>query len=198
MLDQNTLKRIRKINRDGKTKPMFIDPQHPKAETPPNEEDIADLIRWGWWGQKKVDGYRCQIHITAKGEITYYTRQGNIHTRAVPAILTEQLLRHLKPAVGVSVFESEWQRQQEKIYLFDVLKLEDKLLEKKNFAERHQILRKDLFFIEPNIEFLPIYKSVRQCMQILKKDEEWIEGLVFKLPHNPGWQNDAIQRCRIK
>lgn len=194
MLDNETIKRIRKLNKGSE--PVFINPQHPKASVPPIREDIEDFIRWGWWGQKKVDGYRCQIHITSKGDIKYYTRQGSLHTRKVPDIISDQLKRHLTPSDGVNVFESEWQRQQEKIYLFDVLKLENILLNEKTFAERHDILRKDLFFIEPNISFLPVYKSVYQCMQVLNKDEDYIEGLVFKLPTNKGWKNDAILRCR--
>jgi ATP-dependent DNA ligase len=195
LLSKEVLKNIREINRKRGTA-MFIEPQHPKGELPPKKEDISNLIRWGWWGQKKVNGYRCQIHISSEGEVKYFTRQGTAHTRTIPETIKEQLTRHLTPSHGYNVLDAEWQRQQEKIYLFDVLKLEDKLLDRQTFEERHQILRKDLFFIEPNINFLPVYKSVHQCMQVLAKNEDWIEGLVFKLPGNKGWKNDAIIRCR--
>lgn len=196
VLSEITKARIRYLNKKAKKVPMFIEPQHPKGELPATQESVEKYIRWGWWGQKKINGYRCQIHICNKGKVSYFTRQGSLHTRKVPEILTEQLVRHLTPEKGFNVLDAEWQRQQESIYLFDVLQLEGQLLSALTYAERYQKLRKELFFIEPNIKFLPVYKSVRQCMQVLNKDEEWVEGLVFKLPHNRGWKNDAIQRCR--
>lgn len=195
VLSESALKNIRCLRKRAKKVPMFIQAQHPKGELPPTEDSVSKYIRWGWWGQKKINGYRCQIHISSKSEVFYFTRQGRLHTRKVPEIVNEQLLRHLIPTKGFNTFDAEWQRQQETIYLFDVLKLENKLLQNLTYAERYKILRKDLFFIEPNVKFLPVYKSVRQCMQVLNKDDVWVEGLVFKLPDIQGWDNDAIQRC---
>jgi len=194
MLTVEFLKEIRKLNRFKQRHPVFIRLQHPNENVPPDKESVAELLRMGWWGQKKINGFRCQTHITAKGEMTFYTRQGRIHTRQVTDEIKEAL-EELIPESGINVFDAEWQIQLNKLFVFDIYRQEGQLLRRLNFAERHNLLRENYAFLGPHIEFLPVYKSVRDCMRVLNKDDEKVEGLVFKYPSDSGWKDSSIMRC---
>jgi ATP-dependent DNA ligase len=186
--------KIHKLNRYKKRHPVFISLQHPKNNIPSDKESVAKMIAAGWWGQKKINGYRCQIHITNKGKMTFYTRQGNEHTRPVSEEIKETL-ENLIPAKGINVFDAEWQSQLNKMFMFDIYRQEGQLLKKLTFEERYQLLRAEFGFLSPRVEFLPVYKRVSDCMRVLGKDDDKTEGLVFRYPKTPGWQNASIMRC---
>jgi len=196
MLCKDVIKQVRQINRDKKRNPMFISLQHPKSglDMTVDEERIKEILRLGWWGQKKINGFRCQTHITHKGEMTFYTRQGQKHTRTVSNEI-KSVLENLIPANGINVFDAEWQFQQNKLYVFDMYRAEGQLLKLQTYAERYQTLRDEYAFIGPHVEFLPVYKNFRHCMQVLNKNDDKVEGLVFKYPNDPGWSNTGIMRC---
>jgi len=190
-------KEIHKQIRFSKRNPVFIRLQHPQANVPPDKESVAELLRMGWWGQKKVNGFRCQTHITAKGEMSFFTRQGRLHSRQISDEIKETL-EQLIPETGINVFDAEWQIQLNKLFVFDMYTQESQLLRKMNYAERHQILRDEYAFLSPCVEFLPVYKTVKDCMRVLSKAEPYLEGLVFRFPKDFGWQNSSIMRCLIK
>jgi len=189
-------KEIHKLNRFKQRNPVFIRLQHPKANVPPDKESVEELLRMGWFGQKKINGFRCQTHITSKGKMSFYTRQGRLHTRQVTDEIKETL-EHLIHETGINVFDAEWQIQLNKLFIFDIYKQEGQLLRKLNYAERHKVLR-EYAFLGPHIEFLSVYKTTQACMRVLGKDEPYLEGLVFRFPKDFGWQNSSIMRCLIK
>ena len=199
MLGPAVLKRIRGINRQRNKVAMFMNAQHPGSGSTlrPNDESVRKVIGYGWWGQKKINGFSWQAHISAQGELVCFTRHGGKHTRQLQTEIKDQILTHLTPATGWNVVVGEWQFTEKKMYLFDVLKLENESFQKMNYGERYKILKNDLFFLSPNIEFLPVYRTVKQCLGVLEKakTDKTLDGLVFKNPKTPGWQNTSIVRC---
>lgn len=202
MLDKMTWRRIRGINRKRDTTPMFIKPQHPGAGTgsiAPTDERIRKVISYGWWGQTKINGYSWQGHIAPDAKMTCYTRQGRTHNRKLHTEISEQILDHILPKTknGYTVLAAEWQHELKILYIFDVYKLDGESFQRKTYTERYKILRDELFIIAPNVKILPVYRTVKQCMDVLEKarGDKFVDGLVFKNPKTPGWQNSSIVRC---
>ena len=168
----------------------FLTPQHPKTSLAPTEKTVARYLADGWWGQRKVNGRRAQVHV--EGELVQlWTRQGTVHT----TVATEQLRDELRRYVGgrtYTVLDGEW--LQGKLYLFDILRSDGRLLNNLNYRDRYELLKEP--FISPVIQVLPVYRTARQCWQELQSKDPGGEGLVFRDPRARGWFDGAIVRCR--
>jgi hypothetical protein len=175
---------------------VYIRAMHPKTEIRPDRAAIKRVLDMGWAGQLKIHGHRAQFHVSAnpEEEVLAYNRQGVFHRKEVPEDLASELRRLFLPTKGWSVVDAEWLKGENKVYVFDYLKKDGVILKGRTYQERYDMLPRA--YISPIIETLPLYKTVEKCMEALDRDDERIEGLVFKALETPGFNDTSIIRCR--
>ena len=98
------------------------------------------------------------------------------------------------PEDGWTVIDAEWLKPKNKLFIFDILKLNDKLLRRFSYAERYALLPRS--YISPHVKTLPLVREAGKCMEILADDDEAVEGLVFKSLKTKGFEDTSIVRCR--
>ncbi len=172
----------------------FIKAMHPKTEISPTLESVEKILRAGWVGQTKIHGHRAQIHLHPDKEPIAYNRQGSPHKKLLPDEIVKELGRIFDLEDGWTVIDSEWLKPQNKLFIFDVLKLNNKILRGLSYEERWKLLPK--MYISPNIQTLPLLKTSVKCMEVLANTDEHIEGLVFKSASSKGFEDTSIVRCR--
>lgn len=174
---------------------LFIRPIHPKTEIRPTAEAIRKILDAGWRAQLKIHGHRAQIHVSSGSspEILAYNRQGQLHKKDIPALLRDEVCRLFTPSQSWNVIDAEWLKSDDKLYVFDFIKLEGNMLHRLNFMERWKYIPRD--YISPAIQTLGILSTLDQCLEALARPEEFIEGLVFRSP-SPGFEDSSIIRCR--
>ncbi len=174
---------------------LFIRPMHPKTEIRPSRDSIQRILEAGWVGQLKIHGHRAQIHISSDpGEdLIAYNRQGQLHKKEIPAPMISELRRVFSPEKGWNVIDAEWIKTEDRLYVFDFIKKEDRFLGRLNFRERWAMLPRA--YISPYIQTLPILDTLEQCLDALSRPETSIEGLVFK-SSSVGFEDTSIVRCR--
>jgi ATP-dependent DNA ligase len=170
---------------------------HPKAEISPTMASIQKILKAGWVGQMKLHGHRAQIHLPANRNDSpaVYNRQGRPHKRLLSEPMTQELYRVFKPEEGWTVIDAEWLKPENKLFVFDILKQDGKLLRGLTYLERWKLLPK--LYISPHIQTLPILTTVEKCMAVLASPDDWVEGLVFK-SNSKGFEDTSIIRCRRK
>lgn len=175
---------------------VYIRAMHPKTEIRPDPAAMKRVLDMGWAGQLKIHGHRAQFHVSADpaDEVLAYNRQGVFHKKEVPDDVAAELRRLFKPDTGWTVVDAEWLKQENRIYVFDLLKKEGVPLRGKTYQERYDLLPR--LYISPIVETLPLLKSLDKCVQALEKDDPIIEGLVFKALDTPGFNDTSIVRCR--
>ena len=175
---------------------VFIKAMHPKTEISPSPTAIEKILKAGWAGQMKVHGHRAQIHLSADPAIipVAYNRQGKPHKKLLPDEIIQELRRILKLKSDWTVIDAEWLKNENKLFLFDILKLDGKILRALNYAERWKLLPK--LFISPNVQVLNLITTVPKCLELLQSKEEYIEGLVFRSINTKGFSDTSIIRCR--
>lgn len=175
---------------------QFIRPIHPKTEIRPDPDAISRILKLGWVGQTKIHGHRAQIHIHADDTIApiAYNRQGKVHTKMLPDEVIFELRRILPLRTGWTVIDCEWLKSDDRLYLFDILKLNDELLKGFTYAERYEILPQ--VYSSPHIETLQLHKTVAKCLEVIDSAGEQIEGLVFRSLKTKGFLDTSIIRCR--
>lgn len=174
----------------------FLQAQHPgnKSNLMADEGTFSRLLKLGWIGQKKMNGFRLQCHVEVGGQITAYTRKGTKHTRKMSEAINRSFLQ-LEPEKGTNVFDAEWVQPLNQVFLFDVLVHEGQLLNKLTYKERYEVLT-EIFKVTPHMRMLPLISSVKACMSHMQSDSKYVEGLVFKALSRKGWPDTAIVRCR--
>ncbi len=174
----------------------FIKAMHPKAEIRPDAPAIQKILAMGWIGQLKIHGHRAQIHISHDDKIApiAYNRQGNRHKLDLSPAIVKELRRLFQPEKGWNVIDAEWLKPEKRIFIFDYLKKEDKLLRAMTYPERYALLPKS--FLSPHLKVLPLYKDLPSCIKALETDDDTIEGLVFKSSTSTGFSDTSIVRCR--
>lgn len=177
-------------------KSIFIHAMHPKTEIKPHPSTLQKILDAGWVGQLKIHGHRAQIHISADPlvEPYAYNRQGRIHKKLLPKPVISELRRLFTPERQWNVIDAEWLKDTDKLFVFDLLKLNGDTLVRLNYAERWNLLPRA--FISPSISILPVFTSLNQCLEALQNPEPYIEGLVFKSQSSPGFEDTSIVRCR--
>lgn len=175
---------------------VFIKAMHPKTEISPNPAAIEKILKAGWIGQMKIHGHRAQIHIPASGDkgIIAYNRQGRPHKMLLPDNICGELRRIFELKTGWTVIDAEWLKPRNKLFIFDLLKLDDKLLRSLSYAERYALLPKS--YISPHVKTLPLIRTTDKCLDVLATKEDYIEGLVFKSLNSRGFEDTSIVRCR--
>jgi len=172
----------------------YIQMQHPKnSNLMADEGTFSRLLKMGWIGQKKMNGFRLQCHVDANG-IAAFTRKGTKHTRKLSEPIIASFMQ-LEPESGVSVFDAEWVQPLNQVFLFDILVHENQLLNRLSYKERYEILE-GIFKVTPHMRILPILTSVSACLGHMRSDSPYVEGLVFKALDRKGWPDTAIVRCR--
>jgi len=177
------------------TQPNFLVCQHPKASITPTREAVEKLLRLGFAGQRKVNGRRAQIHIPATGNLVAFTRQGKTHTQKLPPATIEHLTANFRPKSGWTILDAEYQVQEQKVYLFDVLRVGPLSLLTKNYEQRYDVLREQ-FTLGPGMGFLSLIRDLTGCMAMLSDPSPFTEGLVFREVKSPGFHDSQIIRCR--
>ncbi len=174
---------------------VFVRPMHPKAEILPNSDSVRKVLNAGWVGQLKIHGHRAQIHLSAdpKEAILVYNRQGQLHKKSLTAPMQSELRRLFTPSTGWNVIDAEWIKEDGKLFVFDFIKREDESLHRMTFQERWKLLPRA--YISPVVQTLGLFTTLEQCMDALGRDEDRIEGLVFK-SSSPGFEDTSILRCR--
>lgn len=165
---------------------MYIKIYHPKKSMQPTRETIQTVLGAGWVAQAKKNGYRCQIHRTDEG-LKNYTRQGSLHTRQLPLEIQEQLMAVLP--VGTAVV-GEWVHHEGRLYLFDLIKKDGKILDRDSYEERYKLLP-DVVGI---VSVLPLLRDTDKAFSELQKESN--EGLVFKTLFGKITDDNSIIRCR--
>ena len=174
----------------------FIRSMHPKSEISPTLPAIEKILKSGWLGQMKVHGHRAQIHLPADPEVEplAYTRQGQPHKKLLPPEIIAELGRLFTVQKDWTVIDCEWLKPANKLYLFDILKLDGEILRRLTYAERYALLPRD--FLSPHIQTLPLLRTANKCMDLLTSPLAHVEGLVFKSPTTKGFEDSSIVRCR--
>jgi ATP-dependent DNA ligase len=169
---------------------------HPKTEISPTLLAVTKILKAGWVGQMKIHGHRAQIHLCADAgeDAIVYNRQGQPHKKILPPEIVLELRRVLHLETGWTVLDSEWLKPEGKLYLFDVLKLNDQSLRRLSYEERWKLLPRT--YISPHLQTLPLLQTVEKCLEILARPDKHIEGLVFKSLTTKGFEDTAIVRCR--
>jgi len=175
---------------------VFIKAMHPKTEISPTQPAVEKILKAGWVGQMKIHGHRAQIHMSADDSkpIVAYNRQGRPHQMLLPDKIGRELRRIFDLEEGWTVIDAEWLKPKNKLFIFDILKLNDKLLRRMSYAERYALLPKS--YISPFVKTLPLLSTSEKCMSVLASPEEYIEGLVFKSLTSKGFEDTSIVRCR--
>jgi ATP-dependent DNA ligase len=173
----------------------FIKAMHPKTAIPPTRDAVKRILERGWWGQVKINGHRAQVHVPADEalDVVVYTRQGGAHKKALPPALAAELRRLFTPTDGWNVVDAEWDKPEDKLYVFDMLKFNGRVLDTMTFQDRFALLPR--VYSSPSIETLAIVRSLDKCLEILAMNESRIEGMVFKSPTTEGFQDSGIVRC---
>ncbi|MBX9767261.1 MAG: hypothetical protein K2X47_08325 [Bdellovibrionales bacterium] len=177
---------------------VFIKAMHPKTEISPSLASVEKILKLGWVGQMKIHGHRAQIHLSAdpSEEAIAYNRQGRPHKMLLPDTIVEELRRVLNLKIGWTVLDAEWLKPESKLFIFDVLKLDGKLLRTMSYPERYKLLPR--LYISKYLQTLPLLTTPAKCMEVLARSEEHIEGLVFKSSTTKGFEDTSIVRCRKK
>jgi ATP-dependent DNA ligase len=173
----------------------FIKTQHPIGTVQPTNQNI---VKWmtekNWLAQAKINGRKAQIHLY-KGDVTFYTRHGTLHT----ANVSKELIAAIKQWFTTqerTVIEAEFIPQEQKIYVFDLIMLNGIYLRDKTYPERHTLLATGLPNIMAHIQILPMLTSVTTAQKLMASDDKNIEGLVFKSKVGVGFSDNFIIRCR--
>jgi ATP-dependent DNA ligase len=175
--------------------PVFVRPIHPKTEIRPLPEAMSKFLAAGWVAQLKIHGHRAQIHISSdpKVAITVFNRHGQVHKKELPDGMVSELRRIFSPNIGWNIIDAEWIKTEDRLFVFDFLKQDGKLLRRLSFLERWKLLPRS--YLSPHIQTLGVFTSLEECVTALKKTPEYIEGLVFK-SSSPGFEDSSIIRCR--
>lgn len=180
------------------TSSIFVRPMHPKTEILPTPQAIRKLLDAGWCGQLKIHGHRAQIHVheDPSTPLICFNRQGKQHKKLLPPEIAAELRRLLQPTSGWNVIDAEWLKEENKLFLFDFIKFNNKLLIAYNYLERRELLPQ--VYVSQHISTLGIMTTVERCLAVFNTTEEHIEGLVFRSKTKPGFSDTSIIRCRRK
>jgi hypothetical protein len=174
----------------------YIPAMHPKTEILPDPAAIRKILDAGWVGQLKVHGHRVQLHIPSdpKEALIAYNRQGKRHAKELSAPIISELLRLFRPKKGWNVIDAEWLKPEERIFIFDFLKLEGEMLWLRTYPERWNLLPRA--FLSPHLVVLPLLRDLASCLKVLQTPSPHSEGLVFKSSTSVGFSDSSIVRCR--
>ncbi len=173
---------------------VFIKAMHPTTEISPIPASIEKILKAGWVGQMKIHGHRAQIHLHESEEPIAYNRQGRPHTKLLPKEIIQELRRIFDLKKGWTVIDTEWLKPENKLFVFDILKIKDKLLRNLNYQDRFDLLPR--LYISPHVQTLPLLTTKEKCLEVLARPEKYIEGLVFKSLTTKGFEDTSIVRCR--
>lgn len=178
------------------TSSIFLRPMHPKTAIRPDPQAIQRILALGWVAQLKIHGHRAQIHIPAdeSAEIIAFNRHGSRHKKALSPSIQKELRRVFAPKEGWNVIDTEWLKPEDKIYVFDIIKQEGKLLRHLAFPQRWKLLPRA--YLSPHLSTLPLLTTQAECLKALASNAPHVEGLVFKAGTRAGFADSSILRCR--
>jgi ATP-dependent DNA ligase len=176
----------------------YIRSMHPKTSIRPSPEAVLRILAAGWVGQLKIHGHRAQLHVPADPQVPVlvYTRHGQPHRKALPPTMESEIRRLFQPKRGWNTIDGEWVKTEDKLFVFDFLKKEGKVLRTLTYPARWKLLPR--LFLSPHIVTLPLLSDPDSCLKVLKGEAPQVEGLVFKSTTSKGFGDTSIIRCRIR
>ena len=174
----------------------YIKTAHPKTEIQVDAAAFRRILEAGWWGQVKIHGHRAQIHLPAepKADCLVYNRHGRLHAKHLEPEIISEFRRIFSLEKSWTVLEAEWLKDENKLFLFDCIKLDGRNLSTLSYEKRYELLPK--LYLSPFLTTLPVLRTVEDCMAVLKDTAPHIEGLIFKSRHSIGFPNHSMIRCR--
>ncbi len=154
------------------------------------------ILDAGWVAQLKIHGHRVQLHVPADASkpLRALNRQGQTHRKVIPPSMDSEIRRLFQPKEGWNVVDAEWLKDEGKIFVFDLLRHEGEVLRRLTFPERYERLPR--LYLSPHLSTLPIIRDLKGCLEALKNDRPYIEGLVFRSLTTIGFGDTGIIRCR--
>lgn len=176
----------------------YIKAMHPKSGILPQPQAISRILAAGWVAQLKIHGHRCQIHVPAdpKTPLVLFTRHGTLHKKIMPPKMVSEVRRLFTPEEGWNVIDTEWLKPEDKLFVFDFLKKDGKLLRDRTYPERWELLPRA--YISRHVMTLPLLRDLTACLKVLSAPKPHMEGLVFKSLTRKGFHDSSIIRCRAK
>lgn len=165
---------------------------HPKQSLLMAKTDLESMLEKGWIGQAKMNGVRAQIHVIDDHplyNIKAYNRRGSLLTGKMSPDIVDIIRTNFKPG---DIFEAEWLRIRQALFIYEMVAKEGELLSSKNYAERYAMLPK--IDSLPHVQTLPILDTPEDILAAYNDAET--EGVVFKALNTPGFKDTSIIRCR--
>lgn len=181
--------------RDTLASSLYIRTPHPKTSIQPEPQAIKRILDMGWWGQAKMHGHRLQVHLHREEDPILYNRHGGLYGKTIHPNIIPELRRVLEIGTGWTAIEGEWVESQNKLYLFDYIKKDGKVLDGLSYEDRFALLPK--LYISPSLQTLSVFKTLEQCLGLYEKRGNRVEGLVFKSTTSLGFKDTSIIRCRF-
>jgi ATP-dependent DNA ligase len=172
----------------------YIRAAHPTSSISPKADAITRIMASGWVAQAKVNGRRAQIHVSPDGKLKAYTRQGTLHTMALPLDTKQALVELLRSDAGDRVADAEWHTQTGRVFLFDLLADKGEVLSGLTYSQRNALLP---LRTEGPVDVLP-YLTLCDAVAMASGafDAKFIEGIVLKSPSSRGFADTTVIRCR--
>lgn len=175
---------------------VYIKSMHPKTEVRPDRAAIRRILDGGWVGQAKIHGHRAQIHVPSNPaeDTLVYNRQGQLHAKTLSKRIDAEVRRLFAPTEGWTVIDGEWLKPEDRLFVFDILKRQGRLLADYTYEQRYELLPR--IFSSDCVEVLPLLRTADKCMEALASEDDLVEGIVLKALTTPGFRDTSVVRCR--
>ncbi len=176
----------------------YIKTGHPKTEISSDRVSFENILKQGWWGQAKIHGHRAQIHLSADSQepSLVYNRHGKLHARRLDVEIEDELRRIIPLKLAWSAIEAEWLKNEKKIYIFDFIKMNGRILSTLSYQERYEMIPR--IYQSEFVSTLSVLRRGTECLQVFSDPDPKIEGLIFKSSQSIGFSDSALIRCRKK
>lgn len=168
----------------------------PQLLNPVDEPELERLLRDpGWFLQKKHDGERRLASINEKGQAVGINRKGL--TVALPASVAETLERHFPPGTQL-----DGEIEGNVLYVFDILRLGDELLNQQGALNRHERLMETMqAVVSDNVKPVPRFEGSAKTETFQDLKTKQAEGVVLKQinsPYQAGRPNSGGDQLKFK
>lgn len=164
-----------------------IKTHHPKQSLLMAKTDLAKKLEGGWIGQAKMNGVRAQVHVTEDGLKVYNRRGSPLTTGKMTAEIVACIHANFNPG---DVFEAEWLRIRQALFLYEMVAVGGKVLDSKTYEQRYALLPQ--IDCLPHVKTLPILDTPEEILAAYNDSDT--EGVVFKALHTPGFKDTSVIR----
>lgn len=181
----------------------FINSTTTKQTIRPSLQVFTNLLSSGWTAQKSIAGPRIQIHCTFSEvgtlrKVFIFDEAGKLIERALPLLAKHKIAAALEYYGGWNVIEAQLNKKEKKIYLTDILVLNNRQLDHLCFLDRRTRLNEIFGNITSDVGLLPLINDPRQCMETLDERDNATQGLLFRTKFHAGFSSDSLLSCPKK